>query len=136
MRRAVTRTYVDAGVLIAGSRASGAAGGNAFEVLSDPDREFVGSVFLRLEVLPKAAFHRNSKEVAFYEEFFSRVVAWASPMTAVIERAEWEAARYGLNALDALHVAAAVLLGADELVTTEAPRKPIHRTASIRVVGI
>lgn len=130
------RTYVDAGILIAGFRSGGAASGSALDVLGDPDREFVGSVFLRLEVLPKAAYHRNEDELAFYEAFFRRVVAWAVPMTEVIERAEWEAARYGLNALDALHVAAAVLLGAEELVTTEGPRKPIHRTTSVRVVGI
>ncbi len=136
MRRAVIRTYVDAGVLIAGSRASGAASGRALDVLADPDRGFVGSVFLRLEVLPKATYHRNKAELTFYEEFFSRVMARATTMTEVIARAEWEATRYGLNALDALHIAAAVLLGAEELITTEAPRKPIHRTTSVRVVAI
>lgn len=132
----MTRTYVDAGVLIGGFQGVGTLGGVALAVLGDPGREFVGSAFLRLEILPKAAYHRNANEVAFYEAFFARVVAWAEPNAEVVERAEREAARHGLNALDALHVAAAGLLGAAELVTTEGPRKPIHRATSVRVIGI
>ena len=130
------RTYVDAGVLIAAFRAAAPLGGSALAVLADADREFVGSVFLSLEVLPKAAYHRNRNEVAFYEAFFDRVVAWADPLDRVVEQAEREAARHGLNALDALHVAAAALLGADELVTTEGVRKPIHRATGVKVVAI
>lgn len=132
----MTRTYVDAGVLIGGFRGIGTLGGDALAVLGDPGREFVGSVFLRLEILPKAIYHRNANEVAFYEEFFARVVAWAEPNAEMAERAELEAARHGLNALDALHVAAAGLLGAAELVTTEGMRKPIHRVRGVTVVGI
>ena len=48
--------------------------------------------------------------------------------------AEEEARKYGLGALDALHVAAAHLLGADELVTTEGPQKPLHRSRLVHVV--
>ena len=132
----MTRTYVDAGVLIGGFQAVGTLGADALVVLSDPDREFVASVFLRLEVLPKAIYHRNVNEVAFYEAFFDRVVAWAEPVADVVERAEREAARIGLSALDALHVAAAGLAGAEELVTTEGPRKPIHRATGVTVVAI
>ena len=44
-----------------------------------------------------------------------------------------EAARRGLGALDALHVPAAHILQADELVTTEKPGKAIHRASLIRV---
>ena len=53
-----------------------------------------------------------------------------------MELAEREAAQHGLNALVALHVAAAALLGAEEPVTTETRRKPIHRVTSIKVVSI
>ena len=48
--------------------------------------------------------------------------------------AEQEARTHGLGALDALHVAAAHLMAADELVTTEGPHKPVHRTGLVRVV--
>jgi hypothetical protein len=49
--------------------------------------------------------------------------------------AEREAVRSGLSALNALHIAAALMLAADELVTTEGLRKPIHRATSARVIA-
>jgi hypothetical protein len=49
-------TFVDASVLIYGARKPSAATFarrlRALQVLGDPDREFLGSEFLRLEVLP------------------------------------------------------------------------------------
>jgi hypothetical protein len=36
-------------------------------------------------------------------------------------------------AMDALHVAAAFLLRADELITTEKPGKPMYRTTLVKV---
>jgi len=131
----VTRTYVDAGVLIAVARGNQPGSFRAVGVLEDPRRTFVASAFLRLEVLPKAQFHRNQEEVALYETFFAGVSAWAEPIERVLEMAEREAARYGLNALDALHVAAAIILGADELVTTEGLTKPMHRVTAVRIVA-
>jgi predicted nucleic acid-binding protein len=132
----VTRTYVDAGVLIAGTRSGGARGSAALSALADPDRVFVCSAFVRLELLPKAIYHRQRDEVAFYEAFFDRVSAWAEPNARLVADAEQTATRYGLNALDALHVAAAILLGGEELLTTEEPRKPIHRVTELKVVTI
>ncbi len=41
-----------------------------------------------------------------------------------------------LDSLDALRVAVAIVLDADELVTTEGRTKPIHRVRKIRVVAI
>jgi hypothetical protein len=38
--------------------------------------------------------------------------------------------------MDALHAAAALLLGADEFVTTEKPGKPIYRVDGFQVVPI
>lgn len=132
----MTRTYVDAGVLIAAVRGGSDLARLALELIEDPDRVFVASVFLRLEVLPKATYLRRQTEVTFYQNFFARIASWAHPGDALLDLAEQEAARSGLNALDALHIAAAQLLGADEFVTTESPRKPIHRTTSVRVVAI
>jgi predicted nucleic acid-binding protein len=132
----VIRTYLDAGVLIASVRGHPGPARSAFDLLENPEREFVASVFLRLEVLPKAIHQRRTAEVAFYRRYFARVVAWANPIDELVGRAEQEAAQHGLSALDALHVAAALMLGADELVTTEGPRKPIHRATSVRVVAI
>jgi hypothetical protein len=41
-----------------------------------------------------------------------------------------------LSALDALHVTAATMLAADELVTSEGLRQPIFRVIELRVVSI
>ena len=62
-----------------------------------------------------------------------RVVARAE---ALLAKAETEALPLSLSALDALHVAAAVALGADELVATERPTKPIHRATGVTVVSL
>lgn len=133
----MTRTFADAGVLIAAARWTEAVSRSAIALLEDPNRLFVASVFLRLEVLPKAIYHRNRDEVTFYDVFFDdRVAAWAEPLDRLIAEAEREATRHGLNALDALHVAAAIMLGADEFVTTEGPRKPIHRVTGVKVVAL
>jgi hypothetical protein len=48
--------------------------------------------------------------------------------------AQTEAAKAGLAAMDALHVAAAHLSHADEFVTTEKPDKAIHRSSLVKVV--
>jgi predicted nucleic acid-binding protein len=44
--------------------------------------------------------------------------------------------KFGMAALDALHVAAAISTGAEELVTTEKRGKPLHRTTDIRVLSL
>jgi hypothetical protein len=48
-------TFIDAGVLIAAARGTGIKALKAFSVLDDPSREFASSLFVQLEVLPKAA---------------------------------------------------------------------------------
>lgn len=53
------RTYVDAGVLIAAARGKDDVAVKAIQILDDPDREFVSSPFLRLEVLPKAVYGKR-----------------------------------------------------------------------------
>ena len=130
------RTYVDAGVLIAAARGRTSMALRALEVLDDPAREFVSSIFVKLEVLPKAIYYKNEAEAQFYEAFFSGVSHWANPHETLIQEAFKEASQVGLAALDALHVVSALSLGAEELVTTEKTDKPLHRTRLIRVVTI
>ena len=55
---------------------------------------------------------------------------------SLIVEADREACLFGLSAMDALHVAAAVSVGAEELVTTEGPDRPIHRTGSVKIVSV
>ena len=129
-------TFVDAGVLIAAFRGQGELGRRALNVLSDPDRDYASSPFVRLEVLPKPIYLRREIEVRFYNAFFSSVSRWVESVDDVVERAYRIATSNGLSGIDALHVAAAVLVGADELVTTEKAGKPIHRVADIVVVSL
>jgi predicted nucleic acid-binding protein len=106
------------------------------EILDDPERQFAASPFLRLEVLPQALFNKRTAEAAFYEAFFSTVSQWATDLNAIIEIALREASTNGVEAMDALHVAAATSVGAIELITTEKLSRSIHRTRAIRVVTI
>ncbi|ACK71220.1 conserved hypothetical protein [Gloeothece citriformis PCC 7424] len=46
------------------------------------------------------------------------------------------AAKYGLGALDALHIACAISVEADEFITTEKTTKPLHRVREIQVISI
>src|SRR4051794_336737 len=130
----MTRTYVDAGVLIAAARGQADLAARALEILDDPQREFVASVFLRLELLPKPVYYRNRLEAEFYEEFFAGVTQWSEEYEQMTQEAMQQACACGLAALDALHVAAAICMGATEFVTTERRDKPLHRVQAIQVV--
>lgn len=132
----MTRSYIDSGMLIAAARGTDTVSESAMLILDDPDREFASSAFVRLEVVPKARFHGRDEEAAFYEAYFDTVEAWPDDLAAVIEEAQQIAVRYGVGAFDALHVAAALAVGAEELVTTERPEKPIYRVTELRVVSV
>ncbi|MBI2921575.1 MAG: type II toxin-antitoxin system VapC family toxin [Planctomycetes bacterium] len=129
-------TFVDADVLIAAARGTPDISDAAIAILEDPDRTFASSDFIRLEVLPKSTFTGRDEELAFYEEFFAGVTAWPPDANDVVRVALGEAKRSGLSALDALHVAAARVVGAEELVTGEKLGRPIHRTNLVRVVSL
>ena len=131
------RTFIDARVFIAAARGLDTVASEAMQILDDPDREFASSIFVKLEVLPKSIYHKNSDKSAFYEAFFDAVAHWVT-MDALTSEAYGEACATGLSAMDALHVVAARLVGADELVTTESVGKPLHRAASksLSVVSI
>lgn len=131
----MTRGYVDAGVFIAAFRQQDMVGLRALHVLSDPDREFSSSAFARLEVLPKPLYFGRANEVEFYQTFFEKVSRWAEPV-GLVELAYQQAATHGLAGMDALHIAAAIMTGAEEFITTERPEKPIHRVTAVRVVSL
>jgi hypothetical protein len=132
----VKLTFVDAGVLIAAARGGNIQAARAMEIFDDPEREFAASAFLRLEVLPQALFNKRVAEAEFYEAFFATVSHWATDLAAVAEIAMREASANGVEAMDALHVAAAASAGASELITTEKPSRSIHRARAVKVVTI
>jgi predicted nucleic acid-binding protein len=132
----MNRTFIDAGVLVAAARGVGDISEKALEILQDSDREFASSIFIKLEVLPKAVYNRQTDEAEFYETFFNAVTYWANDVERIIEEAYRIACTYGLASMDSLHVAAALLVGAEELVTTEKPTKPMYRVTDIQVISI
>ncbi|WP_242577711.1 hypothetical protein [Chroococcus sp. FPU101] len=54
----------------------------------------------------------------------------------IVKLAQNIASQYGLGALDALHVASAISVSADELITTEKLSKPIHQVREVQVISI
>jgi predicted nucleic acid-binding protein len=129
----VIRTFLDSGVLLAAVRSLGRDRERALRVLEDPNRTFPISPFVRLELVPKAIFHKRRLEKAFYDEYFNAAES-CGEFEKIEAAAEIEAARFGLAAMDALHVAAAHLLSADEFITTERPEKPIYRSSLAPIV--
>ena len=130
------KTYLDSGVLITAFRVEGEVGEQARQILMDGNRQFASSVFARLELLPKAVYQQRRDEVRFYQKYFDGVQHWASDVEQLLEDGYRIGCNYGLAAIDALHVAAALAVGADELVTTERTTKPMHRINEIRVISI
>ncbi len=129
------RTFLDSGVLLAGARSLGRDRERALEILEDPGRTFLTSPFVHLELVPKAIFHKKRLEKAFYDEYFN-AAEWFRDLEKMEATAQIEAAKSGLAAMDALHLAAAHLSQADEFVTTERPGKPIYRSSLVRIVHL
>jgi predicted nucleic acid-binding protein len=127
------RTFLDSGVLLAGARGSGKDQHRALRILEDPNRAFVTSPFIHLELVPKAVYYKKRLEKSFYDEYF-QAAEWIRDLERIEALAQTEAARSGLAAMDALHVAAAHLDGADEFITTERIGKPIYRSSLIAAV--
>jgi predicted nucleic acid-binding protein len=130
----VTRTYLDSSVLI--HAIQGVAGHHLLSLLEDPEREFVAATFLKLELLPQPTFHRRKAELEFLNEYFGRVTVWCEASEELLHAALAEAGKVPLSAVDAIHVAAARKLGADEFVTGEKPGKPLHQVKGLKVIFV
>ena len=126
----MTRTFLDAGILIAAVRGREEEAARALAILEDSERRFITSVFLRMEVLPKAIYHQRLAEAALYERYFARAQS-ISVTEALVAQAYAEAYTFGLAALDALHLTFAKAGGAEEFITTENPTQPLFRVTGI-----
>jgi predicted nucleic acid-binding protein len=131
----VRRVYLDTGVLIAAFRGKDDLAANAMAVLDDPDNAFVLSEYVRLEVIPKPVFHKNSEEVEFMQTILdgSEIVT-STP--GIMDEAFSLACRYGLSAIDALPISSAITANVDEFVTSEKPEKPFFRVREVWVRSI
>jgi predicted nucleic acid-binding protein len=129
----VTRTFLDAGVLIAAIRGTPEIADRAMELLNDPERLFVSSDFVQLEVLLKAVDFRHTAEASFYRAYFASVTEMVPVSQALVAQASEQAQQAGLAAMDALHVAAARAGEATEFMTVEHPRKSLFRMEGLTV---
>jgi predicted nucleic acid-binding protein len=132
----VIRTFLDSGVLISAARATGALGTRALAIFNDPDRVFVTSEFVRMEIFPKAIYYKRQSEVGFYEDFFSGAAQIVSISASLTDLAYTEACHAGLSGLDALHIAAAKFSGSEEFITTERPTTPLFRVTGMTIKTI
>ena len=77
--------------------------------------------------------NRVREQQEFLETYLAateRIEDW----NAIFRVAFRESSRSPVSGIDALHVAAAHLLKADELITTEKPGKPIYKNGLVPVV--
>ena len=129
------RTFIDAGVVITAFDTRSSAAGRALDIITDPDREIVISSFLELELLPSAMEIGDLRQVNLLQNFFDMADYRVKADEAFVQQAVAEAAQIrGIQALDALHLTAAKVAGADEFITTERPTKPLYKVRGIRVV--
>jgi predicted nucleic acid-binding protein len=68
--------------------------------------------------------------------FENDVEIWVSLSDELAELAQQQAEKFGLSALDSLHVAAAISAGANEFITTEKTGKPLHRVRDFRIISV
>ena len=127
------RTYLDTGVLIEAAAAKGPLAEVALSILDDEERVFLSCPFLDFELLPQAILNKSHKEQRFFETYLAGTER-TEDLDVIFRLAFVEASRSPVSGMDALHVAAAHLLKADELITTEKPRKPIYKNGLVPVV--
>jgi predicted nucleic acid-binding protein len=128
------KTFLDSGVLITAWKGKNAE--IALSVLEEPARSFYSSYLVRMEVLPKPAFERKNPEIEFYNLHWERLEAEEPLSERLSQEAMALAKQYGLAAVDALHIAAAIRQGVEEFITTESPGKPLFRVKDLTVTSL
>jgi hypothetical protein len=79
------RTFLDSNILIAAHRGEALQKEAALRILTDPDRFFIASSFLVLELLPKAIYDRYAAEAEFYRAYFDSAQLWINDVGATVQ---------------------------------------------------
>ncbi|MBC8164584.1 MAG: hypothetical protein H7Y20_01790 [Bryobacteraceae bacterium] len=127
------RTYLDSGVLIELERGRNQT---ALDLVTDPFRELVITPFQELEVLPSIPSARLKAFKQNWGEIASDAILFDDLKTSFAVALDVRKTNPEIQAMDALHIAAAHLSHCDELITTERAGKPIHLTGHVRVVPL
>jgi predicted nucleic acid-binding protein len=104
--------------------------------MDDEKRDFLTSDTVKLELLPKPTFEKRRVELEFYNAYFGITEATEPISTELGDAASALAKKYGLAAMDALHLASAIRLRADEFITSELPGKPMFRVKELKVISL
>lgn len=129
-------TFLDAGVLLAAARTTSVHRIKALTLLADSRRKFITTDFVKLETTLKCDFHGYQQQLDFYEAFFESADVYLPDVAPIVKNAFQLGKQFGLNAMDALHISAAILAQADEFVTTERPNSPFQNVKGIKILSI
>jgi predicted nucleic acid-binding protein len=103
----------------------------ALDMMTDPRREFVVSDVLKIELFPKPRFHKQAKELDFYERFFRQAVLQIETTPAIMARAIDLASQFNVASCDALHLSVAIEANVDEFITIKKPQKPFFQVTGL-----
>lgn len=105
------------------------------QLLDDPDRALVASDAVRLEVQPKPCYEKRQQEIEFYDTVLGQAehLKWC---TDTLYHAHDLAAKHGIAAMDAIHIATALDAGVEEFVTAEKSTKPMFRVTELHMQSI
>jgi len=130
------KTFVESDVLIAAFQGKEEVWEKAMRVIDDPEREFIVSDYLKLEIIPQPTFHNRYEEIQFMHTFLDNASLYMNPNGSVIDQAITLACTYSLGAMDALHAGSAIVGQADIFNTNEKPEKPLCQVKEIKVVSL
>lgn len=131
------RIYLDSGALITAMlQSTSESERHLWEFFAEGDSAPLSSVAVRLETVPMAAFNRRAEQLTQLERFFAASDYLPVIDARLLNSAEALAIRYGLHAMDALHVASAIRLRATELLTTEKQTRRIHAVRELKIVSL
>ena len=102
-------------------------------LLGEVKRIFLSCPYLDFELLPQVVQNTNRVQQNFLEAYLAATIR-IEDFGAIFRTAFKEACGSPVNGMDALHIAAAHLLEADEFITTEKPGKAIYKNSLVSVV--
>jgi predicted nucleic acid-binding protein len=132
-------TYVDSCVVVAAFAGKDEElARRALAIIEDEARRIVSSHFVWLEIAPKTERFGQASRLETYLGFFDEVHLYVLASELLVRNAMRLARKYGLGAMDALHVGAALEAGCSEFVTAEKPTKPFFsvREGGMQVLSI
>lgn len=107
----------------------------AIELLRDDTRELLATSLVELELTQPQFDPRRKDEADFYLDYLRNIVTESADVTESLIAMGIDTVRSTqASAMDAMHLACAIHMGADEFVTSEATGKPLFREKRIPVV--